>query len=655
MRVCLLWMLAAAGVSGITVQSEAVHLRSGDKREWASFPETAPHGAEISVTFQSPAVNQREYSVLVRQRDVKDTAWVVSVNGTKLGALIDDEREMVRLLAIPSGLLQAGSNTLTVSGRAAKLSDDIEVRDIRIEPLPVAELLRQATVEVEVGSSEGPLPLRVTVVDAAGSLVPVAALRTDAREAVRTGVVYTADGRTRIGLPAGEYVVYASRGFEYSAPSKRLRLRSGDTRRVTMRIKRQVWLPGFVSCDTHVHTLELSGHGDASVAERVLTAAGEGLDAIVVTEHNRLADYTPAVEKQGVGKWVRTIPGDEVTTALGHFNIFPIGPERTPPDFREPDWSKLMDSLSPSGSPRVVIQNHPRDIHLNYRPFDRSHHISSTGENRNGRPFRANAMEVVNSGAMASDPLQLVWDWLGLLTRGIAVAAIGASDTHTVDFVPVGQARTYIEESGGIVENLAAGKNLVSYGLAADVRQAGAPSGGTVPVELTVWGPSWSTAAEITVYSNGSRVWSLRLGANRKAGRKFRKVVRIPIPIHDTALVAVVTGPGTLKPFWEVRKPYQPTSLEWEPMVLGVSRALWIDSDANGRREAPLEVARALVASEPLDALVPELAKYDASVTRHAVSLLGPDRPEVAEAFGKASGEVLLSWKQFVAEWERLH
>src|SRR3712207_6912951 len=47
----------------------------------------------------------------------------------------------------------------------------------------------------------------------------------------------------------------------------------------------------------YVHTLELSGHGDASVDERVLTAAGEGLDVIVATEHNQVADYTPALQR----------------------------------------------------------------------------------------------------------------------------------------------------------------------------------------------------------------------------------------------------------------------------------------------------------------------------------------------------------------------
>jgi hypothetical protein len=121
------------------------------------------------------------------------------------------------------------------------------------------------------------------------------------------------------------------------------------------------------------------------------------------------------------------------------------------------------------------------------------------------------------------------------------------------------------------------------------LRQSGAVEPGRVPVELTVWGPSWSGTDHITIYSNGTPVWQKKPGLIRKAGRKFAATIPIPIPVHDTALVAVATGPGVQQPFWEVRKPYQPTSDEWTPMVLGVSRAVWIDADKSGTREAPLD------------------------------------------------------------------
>jgi hypothetical protein len=79
-----------------------------------------------------------------------------------------------------------------------------------------------------------------------------------------------------------------------------------------------------------------------------------------------------------------------------------------------------------------------------------------------------------------------------------------------------------------------------------------------------------------------------------------------------------------VQPFWEVRKPYQPTSDEWTPIVLGVSSAVWVDVDGNGRRDAPLDYARQLVAKHAGNraALESALAAYDEAVREHARRLL---------------------------------
>ena len=95
---------------------------------------------------------------------------------------------------------------------------------------------------------------------------------------------------------------------------------------IALKIRREVTMCGYVSCDTHLHTLELSGHRDASFDELVLATAREGLDLIVVTEHNRFADHSAALRKLGLGGWVISIPGAEITTAIGYFNIFPVRP-----------------------------------------------------------------------------------------------------------------------------------------------------------------------------------------------------------------------------------------------------------------------------------------------------------------------------------------
>lgn len=641
-----------------------VALRNGDKREWRSFPADAARS--LSLPFEAVA-NATEYSLVIRQRDVKDAGWTIRINGQRLGVLQDDERTMVRVLPIPPGTLKNRGNILEILPEKPRFPDDISIEEMGIEAMPVAALLSQAAVSIAVTPA---MPLRITVADARGALVPFNKSNTQPHEAVRTGVVYTANGQTTIGLPPGDFQIFASRGFDYSAPSARVRLKAGDRRQVRLQIRREVNIPGYINCDTHVHTFELSKHGDASVDERVLTAAGEGLDLIVATEHNRPADYSAALKRLHLDSWTLSVPGNEVTTPIGHFNIFPVNLFTRQPDAREEDWSGLMGQLRSTQDVKVIIQNHPRDLHSGYRPFDPSRHLASTGENLNGRPVQANAMEVVNSGAMSSDPLQLVRDWMGLLTRGLSVAGIGSSDTHTVDFVPIGQGRTYVkiddlktswrQDVPGVAEQIARGQTLVSYGLAAQIQLAGnsrrTKGGIRVPVNVTVWAPSWSGANEVTIYSNAQPVWRKTAPF---AKNKARVSAELDLPAHDTALVAVATGPGVLLPFWEVRKPYQATSDEWNPIVFGVSSALWVDGDFDGVTTPPLAYARKLIARPPVDipALVKTLAYYDSSVTLHSVNLLrsqGIDirGTDVRFAFAAGAPIVREAYEQSLREWE---
>ena len=67
--------------------------------------------------------------------------------------------------------------------------------------------------------------------------------------AVRAGVIYSANGQATIGLPAGDYTVYAGRGFEFDVDSVRLSLKPGDFAQKELAIHREVPTEGYVSCD----------------------------------------------------------------------------------------------------------------------------------------------------------------------------------------------------------------------------------------------------------------------------------------------------------------------------------------------------------------------------------------------------------------------
>src|SRR5439155_5589537 len=136
---------------------------------------------------------------------------------------------------------------------------------------PIDQVLSEASVEIDVADTgrsarvsdpAAPTPCRITVVNRDGALMTVGA-RSNDHLAVRPGVVYTSTGQARFGLPAGEYTIYAGRGFDYGLDSTTIQVKAGDMLKKSLAIRREVPLEGYVSCDTHIHTLTYSGHGDA--------------------------------------------------------------------------------------------------------------------------------------------------------------------------------------------------------------------------------------------------------------------------------------------------------------------------------------------------------------------------------------------------------
>jgi hypothetical protein len=114
--------------------------------------------------------------------------------------------------------------------------------------------------------------------------------------------------------------------------------------------------------------LTYSGHGDATVAEPLIALAGEGLELPIATDHNVQIDYRPALESSGVGGFFTPVVGNEVTTPVGHFNVFPLDPNGPVIDFHGLSWSAVFDAIDPRNN-RVVVLNHPRDLHSGFRPF----------------------------------------------------------------------------------------------------------------------------------------------------------------------------------------------------------------------------------------------------------------------------------------------
>ncbi len=620
-RLSTLALLALSGAIGVrAADTDAATRRVLDERryhlgvaglaEWEEFAKSTPHGPQLEVRFTGEA-NPGAATLLIRQRNVK-APWHVLLNGKKIGALEALTQPLVLALNVPAGALLAGENRLTILRPPSPMIDDIVVGEIALDPRPRDELLAQATLSISVSdeATGASIPCRITLVDAEDALAPLLAAPAQ-RLAVRTGVVYTGDGKARIGVAPGRYVLHASRGFEYSVASQALTIAAGETQFFALQLKREVPTPGYIAADTHIHTLTHSRHGDATVDERMLTIAGEGIELAVATDHNHHADFAAPAARMGVSRHFTPVVGNEVTTKIGHFNAFPVRAEGPVPDVAHATWPELLAHVRKVTGAQVITLNHPRDVHNGVIPLGPERFDAETGELRGVPSFDCDAIEVVTSAAMQSDPMLLFRDWFALLNHGYRMAAIAASDTHHVSEFILGQARTYVASSATdpaaidmdeIVASFRGGRLLISLGLLTQmtvdsrfgVGDLATNLGETLRVVVDVSGPSWVTADRVELFANGVKVREETIKPTA-AARKARVTWMLPRPPRDAHLVAIATGPGVTAPYWEIPRPYQAASKVFNPRVIGATNPIWIDGDGDGKFTA-LRLQRAGVA-----------------------------------------------------------
>jgi len=656
------------------LQEPVVHLRSGDKPEWDLFANQTPEGARFDLRFQGER-NIGPSSLFIYQDDVK-LDWRIELNGQRLGSLFLMEAPLVKALEIREGRLVDGENRLSLIPPSG--NDDIVAGPFEIDSRPLSDVLSETTLEIFVKQTDNGqgIPCRITVLDRKGALAALKAF-TGQNLAVRPGVIYTANGSARLGVRAGDYTVYATRGVEYGLAKRKVSVKRGESRSIILEINREVPTPGFVSSDTHIHTFTFSRHGDATVEERVVTLAGEGIELPIATDHEHLTDLTGAAAAMGVDTFFTPVIGCETTTAKGHFNSFPRPVGSVVPNHRETDWPRLMESIRSTPEVRVVVLNHPRNIHNGFQPFARTNFNAITGENYRGKEFNFDAIEVLNSSALQSDLMIGFRDWFALLNYGYRVTAVGSSDVHDVSRYIVGQGRTYIEcadaspseiDIESACKAIRNGRALVSMGLITNIRVNGefgvgdvaGIDGDSMRVEVIVMGPSWIDADRVQLFANGLLIRDEKIErgtpkASDKPGTydpiKARIEWVIPRAKHDAHLVAIASGPAVSEPYWAIPRPYQPSSSAWNPRVIGATNPVWVDADGDGRFTAAREYARAIVEqfeSRLLD-VIPALDGFDSMIAAQAASLchVGPDdlrSKPVSAALAAASEAVRLGF-----------
>lgn len=643
LRVCTLVAATVAPLSaqqpettepaGMEIAAAVLHLGDTRVESWpAGTPD--PVGRELRVKFDARA-NRIEHCLLLRHHDV-DNDWAIRVNGQDLGDLTRGKVFEQHLYLLPPGTLRNGENELVVAPRK-KHNDDILIGDVRLVTETQRDFLdlRPVVVRVTEPGSGAALPARLTITDAGGALAEVY-YASSPRTAVRPGVVYVADGMAEIELPPGAHKVFASRGFEWGVDVEEFEVRAAQSRtkplEIRLEIGREVSTPGYIAADTHIHTYTFSGHGDASLDERLITLAAEGVELAVATDHNHHTDYAPRQRELGFSDHYTSVVGNEVTTKNGHFNAFPFAADGKKPPHQVSDWVQLVQGMRDHGA-QVVILNHPRWPQIQTGPFGKKHfHLDrTTGAFADGPKITFDAMELVNSTTTMRDPLYAFVDWFALLNHGDRIVAVGTSDSHTVRD-PVGQGRTYLvsatDDPAAIDVDAAcraftAGTCSVSYGIFADVRvgeefkmgDVAAITGERVRVDLRVASPSWVKPREAIVFLNGIRVAERAVPATDGPTDVWMQF-EIDAPPQDAHLVCIVLGPHVAEAYWDTD--------QGNDYTLAATNPVWLDVDGDGAWTSPRHHAEKLLATAGQDpvALADALQACDDAVAIQALALV---------------------------------
>ncbi len=204
---------------------------------------------------------------------------------------------------------------------------------------------------------------------------------------------------------------------------------------------------GWYKGDLHCHTFH--SDGDSSPEEIVAQAEALGFDFLAITDHNVLSAHSVT---RGIDSPLLLIPGMEVTTNYGHWNVWGA---RDPLEFRvtsSDEMRRVMIAARERGD--LVSCNHPRPHGPDwvFTDVDTFH-----------------CVEVWNGHWLFLNEVCLAF-WEAHLRAGRRYVAVGGSDTHFTKrdhLAKLGQPTVYIHCEGdpspaALLANLRAGHAFIS-------------------------------------------------------------------------------------------------------------------------------------------------------------------------------------------------
>jgi hypothetical protein len=486
------------------------------------------------------------------------------------------------------------------------------------------------TLAVRVTADGEPAGARVLLFDARGAALHMGSLDVfDLRQGaaacrIAPGVVASWDGlivapgagdvpvgvdacQPSPAIPYGRYKVWAWRGVEFERWEGEVDLAAGRGRvELAIALERAWAAPGTLAADLHVHAAASSDSGVPN-PQRVIAQAAAGIQVVALSDHNTNGDLDAEIAELGLGSAIASIASNELTAEQLHLGVYPVVVDRTKPHGGAPAEATVIPAtpeqlfaIARALPNRPVVQlNHPR--------FRVSALFDGTGWDGVAWPppfpLAFDAVEVLAGytafnvdGDRRYD--EGVRDFYTLIDHGQLVTPVGNSDTHDLNWVLDGTARTYVFvddprvapfDEPAFIAALRRRRTVATTGPWLDVEIAGVGPGGLARARGTA-------VVDVTLYqARFVRCEQIRITVGTALGPRLVQTIDVPagarrhhwrgaIQLGDRDTWVGVTAEGDTALPLELTGSYQRDRWSRRGVTpYAIASPVLLDVDGNGR------------------------------------------------------------------------
>ncbi len=330
-------------------------------------------------------------------------------------------------------------------------------------------------------------------------------------------LAWARDGEVELPLEPGSYSLLVHRGPTWEIQQQDLEVAAGEELTVEVDLSRSVAPEGWLTADPHVHAAP-SPDSSITMEERLVVAAGTGVQLQFGTDHDHIVDYSPLLAPLGLDGVMHTITATEFSPVKrGHVNCYPLHADPTKPNGGALRWwlpeervqttQEEFDRMAEVMPDALFQVNHPLSGLASLAGW-------SPGEIAHGDYWTEDfdVIEVNNGGGHAEET-EL---YLDLVSRGIVVAPVSVSDSHkhlssspgfNITWIHVGEDDPAAVTDDAIVEALTAHATVASTGPFLDLSiEPGSTVVGPQTLDVRALTPSWFSVDRLTLVQNDEAV-----------------------------------------------------------------------------------------------------------------------------------------------------